>query len=104
MRPRAPPFVLRRRRPPFLRAFFLRRLPADRLGELPSGSSTSSCGSGEATAALIDAGVRPDAIDAFDPYTRVAFERRFNDDDARRARPPRRRRRQLCHPGTTAVF
>jgi hypothetical protein len=38
-----------------------------------------SCGSGEATAALIDAGVRPDAIDAFDPYTRVAFERRFDD-------------------------
>ena len=33
-----------------------------------------SCGSGEATAALIDAGVRPDAIDAFDPYTRVAFD------------------------------
>ena len=72
---------------------------ADRPSSAPSSSAASpratdsvppvrildlSCGSGEATAALIDAGVRPDAIDAFDPYTRVAFERRFNDDDARR--------------------
>jgi hypothetical protein len=72
---------------------------ADRPSSAPSSSAASpretdsvppvrildlSCGSGEATAALIDAGVRPDAIDAFDPYTRVAFERRFNDDAARR--------------------
>ena len=68
---------------------------ADRPSSAPSSSAASpratdsvppvrildlSCGSGEATAALIDAGVRPDAIDAFDPYTRAAFERRFDDD------------------------
>ena len=58
-----------------------------------------SCGSGEVTAALVAAGVKLDRIDACDPYTGAAYERRIGKKCANLPAPrtPRGVRRTRTH-------
>ena len=51
--------------------------PADQPGTADDRVLDLSCGSGEVTAALVAAGVHLDRIDACDPYTGAAYERRI---------------------------